>query len=83
MFRGGATTRDGKKLIMFGLTKKNIERLQNDEPIAVPLDQWGITNTRVVIFAGDTEESIVTDLLQLVGPDTKIDIDPRLFNRSQ
>lgn len=79
MFRGGAVTADGQTLVIFGLSKENIRRIQADEPIMVELEQWNLPGVKVMIFAGDTEESMATELAALIGPDTKVSVDDRLF----
>lgn len=77
MLKAGSTT--GKDaLIVLGLTKENIRRMQADEPVLVDLEPWGLSG-KIVIFAGETEATMLADLQELIGPDTTLMIDPRLL----
>lgn len=73
-------TKDGTpcKLIVLGLSHRNLERLKNREPIRFTADEFGWANTDIFIFAGETEQSMGREIAELVGPETKVTIDPRL-----
>ena len=60
----------------FGLSEENIKRLKEGQPIKVDLAQMGGTGS-VLIFYGETED-MARDLAELIGPETKVSIDPRL-----
>lgn len=49
-------------LIILGLSKINIERLQEGHPISFNLSEIGLPDRPVLIFAGDNEKSMVQDL---------------------
>lgn len=54
-------TTDKGPLIVVGLSARNIELLKNGRQIDKDLAQFGIEG-RLVIFAGDSEESMMADL---------------------
>lgn len=54
-------TRDGKPVLLLGLSRANVERLLTDQPIvieAAELEAMGLPAVQVVILAGETEASI-------------------------
>lgn len=66
-------TKDGKPLFGFGLSHGNLRLLKQGRPIVVDLALMG-GEGKVMIFAGETEESIVEQMQQagLIGPDVEI-----------
>lgn len=52
----------GHDVAVLGLTRTNIERLLDNKPIMVNLAEIGLRSQKVVIIAGETEESIMEDL---------------------
>ena len=66
-------TRDGKPLYGFGLSEGNLQKLRQDMPIVVELEQLGLTGS-LVIFYGKTESEIYKMMKDggLIGPDTKM-----------
>jgi hypothetical protein len=73
------TRPDGRPLhlVVFGLSSVNIERLQARQPIRVSGADIGLPDVEVMIFAGDTEQSMAREIHSLIGPDTQTRIDPR------
>ena len=76
---------DGRTLIGLGLSRGNIQRLQQGQPILLKLEDVGITADPpidVLIVFGENEASIIHDVdrrLGLeIGPDTIVRIDPKL-----
>jgi hypothetical protein len=61
----------------FGLSEGNIELLKEGRPIKVDLAAMGGTGT-VLIFYGRTEQNMARDLAELIGPETRVSIDPRV-----
>lgn len=55
------TADNGAKVVGFGLSEGNIERLKLGQPILVHLDDLGIEGIDVVIHYGETENSILND----------------------
>lgn len=51
-------------LVIFGLSRENMARLQAGQPIAFDGDQVGITGTRILIMFGETETEIVRELAE-------------------
>jgi hypothetical protein len=49
-------------LIILGLSKINLERLQKDQPIQIMGEELEIPGVRFVICYGETEHDIVQDL---------------------
>ena len=56
---------NGRKILAMGLSHGNIGRLMEGKPIHFNIEQMGLSALRVnevVIFAGDTEESMKQEL---------------------
>jgi hypothetical protein len=73
--------KDGKpvKLVILGLSFKNLEKLKEGRPIKIMGDTIGLTSdVEFLIFSGETEQSMHKEMQQFVGPDTEVYIDPRL-----
>jgi len=68
---------DGTKLYVFGLSHGNLDRLREGRPILIEGSEIGLEG-RVLIFAGETEQSMARELADYIGPDTITKIDPRL-----
>lgn len=71
-----ATTPAGNDLLIIGLSKVNRERLEAGQPIDISTLSHGTTIPRtlhLVIFAGDTEDSMQHELQGLIGRNTVID----------
>ncbi len=71
---------DERVTLFLGLSRANLERLPQDQPIKVDLvelglDQGGIHD--IVIFAGETEEGMLADLNRagVITPETKMTIE--------
>lgn len=73
-------TADGKDgpLVILGLSKENIRRLQQGKPISVPAGGDLGLNKQIVIFTGDSEQAMLNDLRPLIGPESRVHVDPRL-----
>lgn len=59
------------RLLIFGLSAGNIERLKKGQPIDIDLTEMGLEG-RAVIFAGETEATMAADLSEMIGPQTKV-----------
>ena len=75
---------DGRKCLAVGISRGNVERLTNGQPILFDLaDLSGVTvNGRVMIFYEETETQLMQAMSEFIGPDTKVTIDPRLKKKS-
>lgn len=60
MLRGKGTMKDGKPLIVLGLSYKNLEKMKAGEPMSFDLDELGI-NAHCLIVVGETEEAMAED----------------------
>lgn len=59
--------------LVFGLSKENITRLQNNQPIVFNLKDMGLEERRVMICFGETEEDLYKDMMEHIDLDkTKI-----------
>lgn len=52
------------ELVILGLSRENIKRLQKGQPIAFDGDQVGISGTRILIMFGETENDIMRELAE-------------------
>ena len=73
--------KDGKpiRLVVLGLSHKNLDKLREGIPIkfngsTVMLDD----DIEILIFSGETEQTMQREFAQYVGPGTEVHIDPRL-----
>ena len=60
-----AVSADGRVLVL-GLSHRNLERLRGDQPILADLTQLGMPGLQVVIFSGPTEEQMEAQLAPLL-----------------
>lgn len=58
-------------IYLLGLSDMNIDKLREKKPLTIDLRELGGTG-EVVICWGHTEGDIACDLMELIGPDTKI-----------
>lgn len=77
-----AANKGNRRILGFGLSRANIEKLTAGQPIHVWLDEMGLEKTDLFIFFGETEEQMQKDLLEagceLPTDPGKIHIDPKL-----
>lgn len=69
---------DGRELLILGLSQVNLDRLKADQPIAFHGDTVGLPGLEIMIFAGETEQSMARDLAEFVGPNTRVSISKRV-----
>lgn len=55
----------GMQIAVLGLTRENIDRLLDNQPIMLDLSQLGLAPQRIAILAGETEDDIIQDLRAL------------------
>ena len=87
MIKAKATLKDGRVLVVLGLSDANIRRLRNGEPIYFdigalrmePTDRLGA----ITVFAGKDENHLSQTLRSLIGPDTEVIAVPRGDERPQ
>lgn len=69
--------RTGRSVLICGLSHINLDRLKQGQPIKIdgaaielPID--------LVIFAGETEQSMARELAEFVGQNTRVNIDKKV-----
>lgn len=80
MIKALCTARDGRDILLIGLSHANLDRLRQDGTkgcIKIDGKLMGLS-VDLLITAADTEAHIVDALSDLIGPETKLHIDPRL-----
>lgn len=70
MIKATSKMKDGRPMVLLGLTGENIARLMADEPVSVDLGQLGLPPVQVVLMYGKTETDIAKQLQPMFGPDT-------------
>jgi hypothetical protein len=72
--------KDGRlvHLVVLGLSRTNLARLKKGQPIRFDAAEVGLPDVEVLIFAGETEQSMAREIADLIGPETEVRIDPRL-----
>lgn len=78
---GGRGEKAGKptELVIIGLSHKNLKELKKGRPIKCSSLDFGCSvDIEILIFSGETEQAMAREMIEVVGPDTKISIDPRL-----
>lgn len=68
MITAGGGDDQGRKLLLLGLTEKNLQRLRNGEPIDVPragLEKAGLAELRVIVVYGETNDDIFRQVVSL------------------
>ncbi len=78
-----AKRQNGGEILMLGLSKQNLNRIEEGMPLHVRREVHGDgipEGWEIVIFTGKTEQEMQKMFVEggLIGPDTKINIDPRL-----
>ena len=59
------------KVVILGLTKVNVERLQQGAPIFFDATELGLPEgTKILITYGETEQAILTELNQMMNSGT-------------
>lgn len=64
-----------ENVIILGMSDENLERLNrkgSNEPIKFNLKDLGLQDMDVIIFNGESEESMYMMMLDNIGPNTKL-----------
>jgi hypothetical protein len=74
MITAVATTKEGQRIIMLGVTPENIKRLTAGQPIRVSAEHHPGFPTDIVIAIvfGESERWLVDKMQGVIGPDTKV-----------
>ena len=87
MIKVKTTMKDGRLLIVLGLSDINVQRIKSGEPIYFDMDQLKITDEDrlggVVVMYGRDEASMTRDLQALIGPETTVISVPKGDERPQ
>jgi hypothetical protein len=76
MFIASAFLEDGKQLLVLGLSAENRKRLTAGQPMDISRESHGLAvppGLKIMIFAGETEETMGKQMAELIGPMTVID----------
>lgn len=63
MFKARSTAKDGKHVIFIGLSDENVKNLDESKPIVQELADIGFDNLKLVIIRGQTEQTILKDMV--------------------
>ena len=66
------------RLVVLGLSHGNLDRLRQGHPITVDGGEVGLPGVELLIFSGETEQSMAREVAEFIGPETATKIDPRL-----
>lgn len=80
--RASRTGSEGE-ILFLGLSRENLRRLQEGQPIRIRRVSHGEgvpEGWEIVILFGETEKAMKSDFEKhgLIGPETKVHVDPRL-----
>ena len=76
--------KDGKNYLGLGISRENVNRLIEGQPIRVKLAEMreGLTiDGNIMIYFGETERELQDAVAEFIGPETKVNIDPRLKSK--
>lgn len=68
MLKASGTTEDGQHVVFFGLSHENVKRLSEGLSIQFDGKDVALPGVQVVIFVGETEESMAQQLTDLIAP---------------
>jgi hypothetical protein len=74
MFIGRSVDGD-RELLVLGLSTANRDRMERGDPIRISQKTHGLAvpaNLTIMIFAGETEETMATQMRELIGPTTVV-----------
>jgi len=80
MMKAMATGKDGRSILLIGLSFRNLERFRNeagDTFIKIDGKEMGLP-VDIMIFSGETEAHCAEYISGGIGPDTKVNVDPKL-----
>lgn len=84
MLKAILTDKDGGKIVLLGLSIKNVTLLCEGKPLFADMKDLCLTketdtqlrNAKIVIIVGTTEEDMLKEISNAVGPKTEIIRDP-------
>lgn len=82
MIRFAFTDDKGRTHLGLGVSRENVNRLTAGRPIRVDLVEMGLTvEGAIMIYFGETETELQQAIAEFIGPDTKVNIDPRMKSK--
>lgn len=75
MVKAIARGKDGRQVLVLGISAGNVDRLKQGQPIYFDMGQLHTPDSaigHVTIFYGESELTLRTTLANLIGPDTEI-----------
>lgn len=74
---------DGRKHLGLGISRENVNRLIQGKPIHVKLTELNnlVVDGTIMIYFGETERELQQAVAEFIGPETKVNIDPRLKSK--
>lgn len=73
MIKVAAAKEGGGNLLGFGLSARNVELLKSGKPIVIRAgDLGGLITDDIMIFYGETEDLMIKQIDDLIGPETTI-----------
>lgn len=82
MLRFTITDDNGRTILGLGITRENVNRLIKGHPIRVKLDEMNVrVDDAIMIYFAETEVELQNAIAEFIGPETKVNIDPRLKSK--
>ena len=79
MFASGERAGKSVRLVVLGLSHKNLDELRKGRPIKFGGDTVRLDDDiEFLIFAGENERAMQREFEDLIGPETEVFIDPSL-----
>lgn len=72
MIKMMATGKDGRKIVLLGITDGNIQRLREGKPIHIHGEEMGLGPMEIWIITGKDEATLTEQLAPLIGPETRV-----------
>lgn len=70
---------DGTRVAIFGIDAENVKRMKNGRGLLIDMGEMGLPGWEVIILYGETLDDIQKELEPLIDLETKITIDPTLY----
>jgi hypothetical protein len=67
-------TRQPVTIVVFGLSHKNLDKLKDGWPIKIDGDELNLPGFKFFIFTGPTEDLMMEEVQDMIGPETEIRI---------
>jgi len=71
MIKATMRTKEGKDILLLGLSGENVRRLKDGKPIHINGSEMGLGND-IVIMYGETEAHLYKELQPMVGAETDV-----------